>query len=128
MVFLDSSQLTTSIHWSCYCIVHVYAVISFLFIECGLLSGSQSVQVFHYLFMSVVSGNGIPFTGLTPPPFCSCPKKDLDFQRRMSWSFCVVWVFFFCGERHTFHHMLNSCLHSHIRTSTSNTAFIDKIG
>ena len=57
------------------------------------LSGSQSVQVFHYLFISVLSGNGIPFTGLTPPPFCSCPKADLDFQRRMSWSFCVVWVF-----------------------------------
>ena len=57
------------------------------------LSGSQSVQVFHYLFISVLSGNGIPFTGLTPPPFYSCPKADLDFQRRMSWSFCVVWVF-----------------------------------
>ena len=41
--FLACSQLTTSIHWPSYCIVHGYTDIHFCDSMWGFLSGSKSV-------------------------------------------------------------------------------------
>jgi hypothetical protein len=41
------------------------------------------------LFVQTFKIYGNPLTGLTLPHVCACPKPNLDFQRNMSWSFCV---------------------------------------
>jgi len=47
--------LSMSIHWHCYCTVHVYIVIHFCDSVFGLfLSGSESLQVFYCLFIYVL--------------------------------------------------------------------------
>jgi hypothetical protein len=48
-----SSQLTTSIHWPCYCTVNVYAIFPFLWWYVVLLSGSEPVQGFYRLFIYI---------------------------------------------------------------------------
>jgi hypothetical protein len=51
-------QLTMTIRWTCYCTVHIY-VFTFV-IACGLLSGSEYVQVLYRHFLKLwkcLSGN-----------------------------------------------------------------------
>ena len=75
-------------------------------IACGLLGGSEFVQVFYRLFIYVLPLEiqleekrvGILLAGWTLPQFMADPSQDPDFQRRMSWSFfflfsfwCVQW-------------------------------------
>jgi hypothetical protein len=58
---------------------------------------------------------GIPITGLTPPPFCACPKLGPGFQRHMSWFLflCVceggrwLFVWLIMVELYTINHCLN---------------------
>ena len=95
MVFIQqilaSSQLTTSIHWSCYCYIHVYVVIYFW--------DTKKCSMWYYLaeanlcWFFIVCLNiyccwrssykegrvGIPLT-------VSVPSQDLHFQRH-TWSF-----------------------------------------
>jgi hypothetical protein len=55
--FLASSQLTTSIHWSCYCTAHVYVVIHFCD-SMVFLSGTESVHVSFFL-LCIAVGNPV---------------------------------------------------------------------
>ena len=75
---LDSSQLTTSIHWPCYCTctVHIYVVIdanlcrfilSFVCMYCRWKISYQKRSV------------GIPLTDLTLPHLCACPNPGTGF-------------------------------------------------
>ena len=55
--FLASSQLTTSIHWPCYCTAHVYVVIHFCD-SMVFLSGTESVHV-SFLLLCIAVGNPV---------------------------------------------------------------------
>ena len=82
-----SSQLTTSIHWSCYCTVNVYVIFPFLWWYVVFLSGSESGQVFIICLYTYSRWRSsyqegmvvIPLTGLILPPFCACPKLGPGF-------------------------------------------------
>jgi hypothetical protein len=95
--FLASSQLTTSIHWPCYCTIHVYVVIHI----CDMLSFWVETNLFRFCFklcvyicivvedLIIKEGVRIPFTDLTRHIFVLVFRQDLNFQRHMSWSLCV---------------------------------------
>jgi hypothetical protein len=44
----------------------------------------------YYHWRSSEESVGIPLTGLGKPHFVPVPNQDLDFQRRMSWSFLCL--------------------------------------
>jgi hypothetical protein len=96
-----NSQLTMSIHWPCYGIVHL--MLPFIFvIVCGLFEWKWLCAVFFifclYIYCLWITPSyqewriEIPFTVLTPPNCVPVPNQDLDLQRHMSLSFCVQWV------------------------------------
>ena len=75
--FLVSSQLTMSIHWPCYCTVHVYVHSYWWYRVCDFFSGSKSVHVFYRLFIYVLlleiqlsrGGGWDPINRLNPATF-----------------------------------------------------------
>ena len=79
---LANSQLTTNIHWTCYCTVHVYVVIHFcvdmwsFWIEANLCR-LYSICLYMYCLWRSSYQEGvvvIPLTGLALPCLCACPK------------------------------------------------------
>ena len=98
--FLPGSQVTASIHWSCYCIVHVYVMnLHMFFYRCLYI---LPLEIQYYQEWRV----GIPLTWLTPLHLCACPKpghrfpmsvvfvplpsQDIYFQ--CQWSLCLFQV------------------------------------
>ena len=61
--FLASSQVTTSIHWLCYCTVHVYVDSSFIFMIVCSLSEWKWICVcfllFVYIWITVAIGDPV---------------------------------------------------------------------
>ena len=91
---LGSSQLTMSIHWTCYCTVHVYVGIHF----CDSMRWNRISAGFFivWLYLYCCSSyqeriTGIPLTGLTPPQYCICPNQGPAFPTSYVVVFCVQW-------------------------------------
>ena len=107
----SSSQLTTNIHWSCYCYIHVLFMLSYIFeIVCGIFewTGSKSVQVFFIICLNMYccwrssykKGRvGIPLTGSVPSQGPVLPTSHMVFcvqqiqlRLRGGCSFCWNWM------------------------------------
>jgi len=90
--FFSYLRITTGCTWT----INFNSII--FVIVCGLLSGSESVQLFNRLFIHVLL-LGIKLSRLqhwdpinrfnTATCFVPVPSQDLDFQHHMSWSFLL---------------------------------------
>ena len=93
--FLSRSQLTTNIHWLCYCTVHLYVVFHFYN---GMWSFWVEV-ICAGLFLSFIyiiyqeDKIGITLTCLTPPYVCaySLPGSGFPTSFVGDCSFCWYW-------------------------------------
>jgi len=57
---IDSSQLTTSIHWPCYCTAHMYVFIQYLWSYVVFLCGSEFMQVYlSFVFVGIAVGDPV---------------------------------------------------------------------
>jgi len=96
--FLSISQLTTAIHWPCYCTVHVlfYFVVVFL-------SGSESMQFFLivYLYMYCrwrsIYQVGIPLTRFNPVTFL-CLSQAMNWIYNVTCHGIIVFSLFACSK------------------------------
>jgi hypothetical protein len=92
--FLASRQLTMSIHWPCYCTVHVYVVIQYcdnmwsFWVE-AILCGIFIVCLYMYCLWRSNYQNGWELESHLPvnlTTFCVLvPSQHLDFQRHIIW-------------------------------------------
>ena len=92
--FWASSPLTTSIHRSRYCTVHIYVVIRFYDSMSSFLVEANMCRFFlSFVYLCIAAGDpvikkGIPLTGLIPPNVCSCSKLGPGFPT----SYVVVFL------------------------------------
>jgi hypothetical protein len=77
----------TNIHWPRYCTVHVYVFIIFVTV-CGVFEWERicaGFQLFDYI--CIVIGDHINVL----PRHMFVPVSNQEFQRHLSWTFCVQW-------------------------------------
>jgi hypothetical protein len=89
--FLASSQLTTSIRWSCSCTVLVYVVIHFCDSMWSVRVDANMCRLFNSLFISNYQ-EGVTGRCNTTTSLCMSQTRTRDFHRYMSWSFRVQWL------------------------------------
>ena len=80
--FLAISQLTTGIHWPCYCTVHV--MLSLSCVRSSWVEANMCMQVFIYcvliyIYIGLRGRVGMPLSGLNPSCYCSCRKPGSGF-------------------------------------------------
>ena len=85
----------TNIHWPRYCTVHVYVFIIFVTV-CGVFEWKRicaGFQLFGYI--CIVIGDHISRRDGDPinvlPRHMFVPVSNQEFQRHISWTFCVQW-------------------------------------
>ena len=88
--FLASCLFTTSIHWPCYCTVHVYLVIHFCDSMWSFWVAANLWRFFLlFVYICIVIGDPIikresdwiPLISPALPHFCICPKPLPGFPR-----------------------------------------------
>ena len=103
--FLASSQLTTNIHWSCYCTLLIYVVLHFCDIMWSIWFDTNLCRFFK-LFVYICDAIGdqilqigtvqVQLTSLILPHECVCPTSEpispTSIRRGLPLLYSMIWI------------------------------------